>query len=407
MYNTVGSIVSLFCQWLIMMLIPRMTDFSEAGIFAVALSICSIINIFATFSLNQYQISDQHVNYSENEYRVARTVTIAFSFALCVPVVLFMGYSVKQNLVILMYMVYRNLLHFAYLYTATLQIKDRLDYAGKSTIVEGIASLVSFLTVYHFTENLVLSVAVMALFGGGLFLLLVVAGYKKYVGGSISVRRADPSAVKSLIRLGVPLLLAGVAPIVITALPKLILQIYEGDEIVGIFSTLSAPTIVIPTIVTGVFVPFIIHFSNMSRAGDMKSLRKNYVKATGLILGFGILCTAAGIIGAEYVFRGLYGEQIVPYVHYFNVLLIGITLYSVGMCGITVLMTKEQGRAAAILSIIAMFVSIPVFLYAIPINGMDGATYGLTAVYGLFGLLISLGVLMIPMDRSNFTKIQD
>lgn len=406
MYNTAGSIVSLFCQWLIIMLIPRMTDFSEAGIFAVALSICSIINIFATFSLNQYQISDQHVNYSENEYRVARIITIAFSFALCIPVVLFMGYSPKQNLVIIMYMVYRNLLHFAYLYTAALQIKDHLDYAGKCTIAEGIESLVSFLIVYYLTENLVLSVAVMAVFGGGLFLLSVIAGYKKYVGDSISVHRADPRAVKSLIRLGVPLLLAVVAPIVITALPKLILQIYGGDETVGIFSTLSAPTIIVPTIVTGVFVPFIIHFSDISRAGDMKSLRRDYAKTAGLILGFGALCVAAGAIGAEYAFRWLYGEQIVPYVHYFCMLLAGITLYSVGMCGITVLMTKEQGRAAAILSIIAMIVSVPVFLYAIPAYGMDGAVYSLTAVYSQFGLLISLGVVLIPLYKFRTVKTE-
>lgn len=161
-YNTLGSLVSLFCQWLIMMLIPRMTDFSDAGIFAIALSICSILNIFATLSLNQYQIADQHVRFSENDYRTSRIITILFSFALCIPVALFMGYSTEQNLVIIAYMVYRNILHFAYLYTATLQIRDHLDYAGKCTALEGIVSLITFLVAFNYTSDLVVSVVLMA-----------------------------------------------------------------------------------------------------------------------------------------------------------------------------------------------------------------------------------------------------
>lgn len=401
MYNTVGSVVTLFCQWLIMMLIPRMTNFSEAGIFTATISICSIINIFATFSLNQYQIADQYVNYSENTYRVARVVTILLSFAMCFAVIFFMDYSIKQNILILVYMAYRNLLHFAYLYTAGLQIHDHLDYAGKCMIVEGIISLFSFVIVYNLTNDLVLSTLLMALLGGGSFLLLTAQGYRKYVSKDISVKKAEWPATESLIKIGVPLLLSGVAPIVITALPKLILQIYEGDEIIGIFGTLSAPTIIIPTVITGMFVPFIILFSDISRSGNFKLLRVKYLKSIGLILGFGVLCIAVSIIGAEFAFSMLYGDQIIPYVHYFNVLLAGITFYSIGMVGITVLMTKEQGRAAAIISILVLVASIPVFMYSISEYGMDGASYGLAAVYCIFGFLISLGVLFLPLKRAE------
>lgn len=388
-----------------MMLIPRMTDFSEAGIFAVALSICSITNIFATFSLNQYQIADQYVNYTENEYRVARIITIILSFGLCIIVALLMDYSVKQSLVIVMYMVYRNLLHFAYLYTATLQIKDHLDLAGKSMIVEGIVSLVSFLVVYGMTSDMVLAIVFMALLGGGSFLLLVVAGYKKYVSDEISVKKADSGSVRSLIKLGIPLLLSGVAPIIITALPKIILQIYEGDEIVGIFGTLSAPTIIVPTIIMGILTPFIVNFSNISRSGDIKSLRKYYLGATAMILGFGAVCLILSHFGAEVVFTMLYGDQIVPFIHYFDALLLGIAFYSVGMSGITVLMTKEQGRAAALISIVVLAVSVPLFIFSISKSGIDGAAYGLTAIYGLFGLLISLGVLFLPLNKFKKSSV--
>lgn len=399
LYNTIGTVVTLFCQWLIMMLIPRMTDFSEAGIFTVAISICSIVSIFSTFSLHQYQIADQYVNYDENTYRVARILTILFSFVICIAIISFMDYSVKQNILILVYMTYRNILHFAYLYTADLQINNRLDYAGKCMIIEGIVSLASFIGVYNLTNDLILSTVAMTLLGGGSFLLLTAIGYKKYTLEKISVKKTEWCMIKSLMKMGIPLLLSGVAPIVITALPKLILQIYEGDEIIGIFGTLSAPTVIVPTVITSIFVPFIIFFSNIARSGNLSLLRSNYIKSVGMILGFGVLCIVISTLGAEYAFTMLYGDQIRPYVHYFNILIMGITFYSVGMIGITVLMTKEQGRAAAIISLFVLFISVPIFISLISEYGISGASYGLVLVYGIFGFLISLGVLHLPLTH--------
>ena len=401
MYNTAGTTVTLFCQWMIMMIVPKITDFSDAGVFAVALSICSILNIFAVFSLNLHQISDQYSTYTENDYRATRLVTIALSFVMCLFVMLFFGYTLKQNLVILLYMVYRNLLHYAYLHTATLQIRERLDHVGKCMILEGIISFISFIAVYYVTHDLVLSTGVMAVFGGGIFLLSVVYGYRKIEGKGYPWQPAERSAVSSLIKIGLPLLLSGVAPIVITALPKIMLQSVDGNEITGIFGTLSTPTIIIPTLVTSIFMPFIVYFSDLSRNRDMASIRKQYLKMSGLVLLLGTVCYIISRFAAGSVFEMVYGHEIVPYVRYFNVLIIGITFYSVGMWGITVLITKEQGKAAAIASVAALAISLIIFLIAIPEYGISGATYGLMASYGIFGAAISLCVLFLPLSTRD------
>ena len=110
------------------------------SVFAAAVSVCSMLNIVATFSLNQYQISDQYRKFEENDYMVTRLVTIIISFLCIIPISLFMGYSTEQIWAIVLYMVFRNLLHYAYLYTATLQFYDRLDYVGICTVAEGIIS---------------------------------------------------------------------------------------------------------------------------------------------------------------------------------------------------------------------------------------------------------------------------
>ena len=400
MYNTAGSTVTLFCQWMILMIVPKITDFPDAGIFAVALSICSILNIFATFQLNQHQISDQYAGYTENDYRATRLVTVALSFILCFAVVLIFDYSMKQNLVIVFYMVYRNLLHYAYLHTATLQIRERLDYVGKCMILEGIVSFISFVVPYYITGDLVLSVAVMAAAGGGIFLAAVAHGYRRTTGRGYPWHGTDRSAVSSLLKVGIPLLLSVVAPIVITALPRIILQAVTDDYyIVGIFGTLAAPTIVVPTIIIGLFTPFIVYFSNLARRGDIRTLRRQYSKMAGLILLLGVLGYLLSRVAAGPLFEMIYGEDIVPYVGYFSVLVVGITFYSVGMWGITVLITKEQGTAAAAASLASLAIGLAIFLIVIPEYGISGATYGLMSAYGIFGLLISLCVLLLPLRK--------
>ena len=399
-YNTAGNVVTLFCQWMIIMIIPRMTDFAAAGVFAVALSICSIFNVFATFRLDQQQLSDQYMKFAENDYRAARNVTVALSFGLCLVVLLFFNYTLEQNLVIILYMVYRNLLHYAYIYAATLQIRDRWDYVGKCMMLEGVVSFTSFASSYYITGDLVLSTGIMAVLGGGVFLLSVAHGYMRTVGRKYPRYKAERSAVSSLMKIGTPLMLALVAPIIITALPRIILQATDGDEITGIFGTLAAPTIIVPTLIAGVFAPFIIYFSNVSRRGDMPLLRKQYSKTVLLTLALGGMGYILSCVAAGFLFERVYGDEIVPYVGYFCILMVGITFYSIGMWGITVLITKEQGKAAAVTSGISLAIAAAIFAYAIPEYGIAGATYGLMAAYGIFGLLVSLCVILLPLDET-------
>lgn len=52
--NTVGNIATLFCQWLIILLLPRIGVFAETGILSLAISVASIFNIVASFNMRSY-----------------------------------------------------------------------------------------------------------------------------------------------------------------------------------------------------------------------------------------------------------------------------------------------------------------------------------------------------------------
>ena len=392
-YNTIGNVVTLAFQWIIVMAIPKITDFSDAGVFAVALSITSLMNIVATMNLPQYQVADQYEKFSENDYFVSRLFTITLSFLFCGVAVIAFGYDVTQALVIFGYMVYRNLIHFSSLYLATLQIGSHMDYVGKCMILEGAVSFISFMVPYILIKDLVLATALMAFIGGGAYLLSLSYGYRKYMGRKYPMRLSEHSNLMPIVIVGIPLMLSIIVPIAITSIPKLELQYYWGDEIVGVFSTLTAPTIIIPTLILGVFSPFIVSFSNMSKNGDFRQVRISYLKLCAAILLFGLTTLVVSILCAEFFFELLYGEYIVEYIGYFHVMIVGIIFYSIGVCGTTVLVTKDQGKDAAILAFCALALSITLMSILIPSDGFSGATYSLLAAYALFALFITVGVL--------------
>lgn len=404
-FNTIGNVVTLFFQWLIIMLIPKITDFAEAGVFSVAISVCTIMNHFATFSLREFQISDQNSRFRDDDYRVVRLITIAISFIGIVPFSLVFGYGAEQTLIIIAYMLYRNLIHYAYVYSAPLQIAGHLDYVGKCMAVEGVFSFVSFMAVYIASEDLLLAVFLMAAIGGGYFLASQVAGYRKDVGRSAGIKDIDWPRARELFSVGLPLLLSILAPTVITALPKLLIQFEEGDDLAGIFSTLSTPTIIVPTLAISVFAPFIVPFTNIARSGDMASLRQQFTKVVMLIAGFGLVCVILSLLLQDWVFGTFYGEEMEPYSQYFALLMLGITAYTVGTIGTTVLITKNQGPYAAAASFAALLISIPLFLTMIPGSGVEGASWALVVSYFVFGLLVAMCVYLVPVSKKTESSL--
>lgn len=241
----------------------------------------------------------------------------------------------------------------------------------------------------------------MAVIGGGYFLASQAAGYRKDVGRSAGIKDIDWPRARELFGVGLPLLLSILAPTVITALPKLLIQFEEGDDLAGIFSTLSTPTIIVPTLAISVFAPFIVPFTNIARSGDMASLRKQFTKVVMLIAGFGLVCVILSLLLQDWVFGTFYGEEMEPYSQYFALLMLGITAYTVGTIGTTVLITKSQGPYAAAASFMALLISMPLFMIMIPGSGVEGASWALVASYFVFGLSVALCVYLVPVGRQT------
>ena len=83
LWNTIGTIYYYFCQWIITILIVRLTDYSLAGYLSLAITVTNSFYAIAQFGMRQYQVSDIQGKYDDSIYIGSRYLTIFVAFAAC------------------------------------------------------------------------------------------------------------------------------------------------------------------------------------------------------------------------------------------------------------------------------------------------------------------------------------
>ena len=77
-WNTIGSFTYLICQWLLTLIVVRVSDgFGNAGNLALAISVTNIFFNLACFNVRPYLISDLENKFSSEQYCSLRIFSCA------------------------------------------------------------------------------------------------------------------------------------------------------------------------------------------------------------------------------------------------------------------------------------------------------------------------------------------
>ena len=68
LFNSVGSLFYLMCQWLVTVLSTRLGSFETCGVLTLAISITNVFYVVSTFSLRVFQVSDTNGKYPPGRY---------------------------------------------------------------------------------------------------------------------------------------------------------------------------------------------------------------------------------------------------------------------------------------------------------------------------------------------------
>lgn len=325
-YNSLGSGVYLFCQWIITFIVVWIAGYEVAGMLSIAMSVATTFVVIATFNMRNYQSSDIVGRYSEKTYLISRVFTSSISMLVTFVYSILQGFSFYQFLCINVFMLFKigeaatDILH------GSLQKKWRFDVIGVSYFARGILSVTFFSIGLYLTKDLLVALCLMAI-GTIVFIMLYdVKMYKSEYSIYGSFRFGD---MMRLLLQCVPMVLYGLTFNYVSMYPRVAVEEMFGTELLGFYASVAAPALIIQTASTFIFNPFISVFAGHYNDGKLKEFRRLTIKILLFIFLFGVAGVILGNFVAPLALPLLFGEEITPYIYLFSGVVIISTITAI------------------------------------------------------------------------------
>ena len=93
LWNSWGSMFYLGCQWLLTILVVRISGVDNAGLLSLAMSVSNIWYSLAVYGMRNFQVSDTNEKYSNGLYISSRIFTGSAALFGCIIYTLVLSYS--------------------------------------------------------------------------------------------------------------------------------------------------------------------------------------------------------------------------------------------------------------------------------------------------------------------------
>lgn len=307
LWNSVGSFFYLLCNWLITVLVVLLAkDFGASGSLSIAMSVGNIFATIVLFRIRPVQVSDTSQNHDTRDYVALRIITLLLASLFCF-VYSYFTVDASNYQIVGLYLAFKGADSFVDVYHAEDQKQGRLDYVGKSQIIRGILILSGFATGLIVFQSLVVSVLMMSISSLAVVLLYDIPRTSQFCR-LLPVFRA--SVLFELLKCCSPGFIASLALTMITSLVRQEYGMIHGNELLGIYSAVATPTVVVQALASYIYAPLYGPISKLKETGNAKGIFSIIIKFLLIIfVAFLVLCVLSMLVGTQ-ALELLYGQTI-------------------------------------------------------------------------------------------------
>ena len=309
--NTIGTVFYLGCQWLMSVLIVRLSGYEAAGKLTLAISITNVFSVIALFTMRQYQVSDLENQYKDCIYIVSRYITSLLSLIACMTYVGFRFTENEQILCVLAYMIIKVTEALVDVYHGILQKKIRYDLMCISYVLRGFFHLSIFVIVLWKTGSLVLALSMISVI---LLLICIVYDRKNLAMPLIKKNEIEWGDLRELLKNCFPLVIFNFIITYIPILPRLLYETMYGTDKLGVYGAVSAPAMIINVVAVMVFNPLIPVVKRTYQEKGKKYFHILLLRIMGFIAVIGWVVMILVKLMGGVVLEFLFGDSIVSYV---------------------------------------------------------------------------------------------
>ncbi len=398
LWNAGGNLIYLVCQWLITILVANTGDFSDAGILSIAMSISATFQTIAMFGIRNFQISDVENKYSDSAYVKFRTITCAVALLGCMLFSLLGGYGTEQLLSIFIFMVFRLSENFSDVLHGIAQKNGRLDVAGKSFAIKGVCTLAVFIVGYKLSGSLCVGLLLMAILSWTSTVFYDVLVTRKLSGFSVWTRKL---AWLPLAKETAPLCIYLFLSAAIYTVPKLILEQKCGEEILGAYSSIFAPALLISTAAGYLYTPFVPAFAEAYQGKDTNAFIKLFLKITAAVAVFALVTVVAAIFLGDFALGLLFGDKILGYTYLLIPILVSIFVNAIFTFLCTLCVVLRDFWGLLISCAVGLICEVAVTGLWIDAAGVNATSYGYILACALSGVMLLCRMLYILYGKNK------
>lgn len=400
-WNSFGSVVYLACQWLITVLVVRLSSsFDAAGTLALAMAVSNIFSPIGQYKIRPFQVSDVYGEFTSRQYIGHRLVTIVLS-AIVMIVYGLATCDQDQLSSVFLYGIYSFGPIFSDVLQGEQQRAGRMDTIGISLMLRGLLSLLSFSLFLYFSQMLdfaLLAMIVTTFLEIALFEVPITRALVESLRPDFSIDR-----IIALLKTCAPAVIALFFCSAVPSIPRQVLSSHYGTDMLGVYASIAAPVLIVQMGAQYIYSPMLTEFARRFHRANVRSFIKLLLEVTLAIALVGVAGVAAFSLFGPALLDAIYSNGVSEYSYTLTPLVV-CTVVTAYVWFIGDLLIVVRDMIGNLISYgIAMSICVFVMNPFVSCWGMNGVSY--TVITAYFGALLFAAVrLAVIISRHDLGK---
>lgn len=384
-WNSLGAGFNAFHSPLFLMIVSRVMGIRDAGFFSLAFMTGVLLSNIGLFNVRSYQITDINRDHSDAVYLNARIVTAALMAASAILYSLTKASDSRYFALVLLLCLWRVPEVLSDVIHGSLQMRGRLDLAGKSQLLRAVLCIAAFAGAVYVTRDLVLACLLLVCVNSLVFVLYDLHSYRMVCPGYRFFMNRE---VTDLLRSCFPLFLISLLYAYLINAPRYSIDLFGTPENQTVFSIIVLPASMIWVVFIMVLNPILPKLAKMHFAGNRTGFNRLIRNLIVSIAGFSILYLALMYLFGIRIFEIVYKVPLMSYRTAFMIAGIGSGILCIATVFSNLLILIREKKILLFSYIGVAVLSTGTGIYFVIKRGLFGAT---------LSYLITMALLMLAL----------
>lgn len=377
-WNIIGTGINAFASLIFMIIVTRINDVYEAGVFSFAFSAATLFNVIGTYAGRIYQVTERK-NISNKEFLINRVISCLIMYIAAIIFVVIKDYELNKIIIIMLLCFWKMLEAFCDVIYALIQKADELYKVGITLTLKNIIGIIVFLIVDLITKNLIFSIIsfIIVYIIIMLFYDFVQCDIKKQMKGKIKKEN-----ILDIFKNGFPTFCVTFLNIYIINASKYAIDNIMTDDYQAVFGIIVMPATMMILLAQFMVHPFLNILTNYIEKKEYKKLNKFLLKITLILFIIGLICIVFCYFIGIHILEFIYGISLIDYNICLTIILVGAIFSALTSVITTILIAMRH-------TLIQMIVYIVVSILTYITSNM------LVNKYGIMGASINYSLIMI------------